>query len=650
MLLINKDGRLLWIKSVVDVLKMKSMKLQLGLLFLLAIIVTSLKADPSFSAMEEEEKMTIISNEKFIEFFVNKRTGQLNARLEETKIYKSKSNLPIKIDLVVPIDENSKVRTIWRKQRKKTEIKPVIMDYEMDGIFHNDLKLCITEHKIDEKGGILEIGYEKIFTDTRFLNALYFKQECSVKNSRIEIKVPDWLDLNIEKLNFLKEDITAYTQQEKQNKIYVFNQSELPKFNKGKGVPSRQKIEPHLILIPRTYELKGNKKKVFRSLEDLYGWYHELVEKMNNEPTMLKSLVGELIQNKTTDEAKINAIYYWVQDNIRYIAFEDGINGFKPEDCQSVYQNRYGDCKGMANLTKEMLKIAGYDARLTWMGTRDIPYSYDMPSLMVDNHMICTVLLNGKKLYLDATQKYTGVEEYGYYIQEQEVLIEDGAKYIRAKIPLAEKGHYYTNSAQVLTVEKNQLKGSGKTTYNGSARIRLANYLTGIEAAKKEKFLTYYLSNDNKNVDITDIQIPDWTLRNQAIVLDYNLVLDNQVIDLGKELYLNVEIDYEFAHSDVEKDRTTPYEFSDKYLIDSSCEIQLPANVSIDYLPESVNISNEKYSFQLTYEKTANNTIYYQRKIELKETTLEIEDFQAWNTAIQQVKTFYEDQIILKKQ
>ena len=157
------------------------------------------------------------------------------------------------------------------------------------------------------------------------------------------------------------------------------------------------------------------------------------------------------------------------------------------------------------------------------------------------------------------------------------------------------------------------------------------------------------MSNDNKNVGITNVQIPDWTLRNQAIELNYALSLDNRVIDLGKELYLNVEVDYEFAHSAMEEDRTIPYEFSDKYLVNSSCEIQLPEGVTIDYLPETVKIDHEKYAFLLTYEQAENNTILYRRKIELKETMLEVADFKAWNIAIQAVKVFYEDQIILKK-
>jgi hypothetical protein len=59
----------------------------------------------------------------------------------------------------------------------------------------------------------------------------------------------------------------------------------------------------------------------------------------------------------------------------------------------------------MANLMTEMLKLAGLEAYMTWIGTRHIPYDYTLPSLAVDNHCISTVILGGKEYYLDGTEK-----------------------------------------------------------------------------------------------------------------------------------------------------------------------------------------------------------------------------------------------------
>ena len=60
---------------------------------------------------------------------------------------------------------------------------------------------------------------------------------------------------------------------------------------------------------------------------------------MKDDPNVYIAKVKELTATAKTDEEKIKNIYYWVQDNIRYIAFEDGIAGFKPDDSQNVFQN-----------------------------------------------------------------------------------------------------------------------------------------------------------------------------------------------------------------------------------------------------------------------------------------------------------------------
>ena len=46
---------------------------------------------------------------------------------------------------------------------------------------------------------------------------------------------------------------------------------------------------------------------------------------------------------------------------VRYIAYEDGIAGFKPDKAQEVLRKKYGDCEGMGNLMTEMLKSIGLD-------------------------------------------------------------------------------------------------------------------------------------------------------------------------------------------------------------------------------------------------------------------------------------------------
>jgi transglutaminase-like putative cysteine protease len=86
-----------------------------------------------------------------------------------------------------------------------------------------------------------------------------------------------------------------------------------------------------------------------------------------DDKTELSQKANELTTGTTDDIQKIKKIFNWVQHNIRYIAFEDGIAGFKPAKANDVLHKKYGDCKGMANLTRGLLQSLGYDARLCWI-------------------------------------------------------------------------------------------------------------------------------------------------------------------------------------------------------------------------------------------------------------------------------------------
>ncbi len=625
---------------------MKTVKKNIPSLFFIFLFFAFLPLTITANPIEAEE-VEIINCSQVVEFYIDKQTNSLHAKLTVQQKFKSNSTIPVKVRQVVSFDNTSSVKKNWAMDaKKKRSIPSIIMDYESDGIFHNDLKLAIVERTIPTKGETLVLGYEKIFSDTRFLTSLYFQQTHSVQSSTIKVVVPFWLRLRVEELNFDQVGLTE--KKEKGAMVYNYNQNNIKKPAAEKNAPSRQKTAPHLIFVVNAYTNNGKEIVLTESVEDLYSWYASLVNQIGNESAVLEDLVANLLEGQTSDEEKIKAIYYWVQDNIRYIAFEDGINGFRPESCQSVYNNKYGDCKGMANLVKEMLLIAGYDARLTWIGTREIPYSYDIPSLLVDNHMICAVLLNGEKLFLDPTQKFIGIEEYSYNIQEQEVLIENGDSFIRDIIPLSNEGHYFIETKEFLRIDGETLVGKGTSILGGSARIALANYLSSIREDKRKAYIVDHLAGNSKNVTITLEELPDWTKRDVGLPLSYQINLDNQITDIGKEIYLNLEKDFYFLNATISADRKNALEFSDILLVQSTIEISIPADSQVEYLPEPVTIQHEKYDFELSYLQKGNK-VFYNKKIALKNTIIEEPDFKSWNTAIASIKSFYEDQIIIKK-
>lgn len=617
----------------------------------IALLGLLLSVFPFFTIAQKDKEWTAIDKQFQKVEFLTTLEGALHAKLKVQLEVESKTALAHRYKHAIFFDDNTKVQNITKRrgERKKSKVKPIISDYESNGIFHSDLKLCYFDHMFEEEGERIVIEYEKIFTDVKFLDPLYFGAPHPVSSSQIKIDVPDWLELNIQELNFDKEKPSFLEEDLGSVTTYTYTLKDIKTHDAFSRVPRRNKLNAHLILIPASYTNNGQQKDLMKEVDDLYEWYASLVQEVDNENEKLKSIVEKLIADKEEDLEKIKAIYYWVQDNIRYIAFENGIMGFKPESCQKVFNNRYGDCKGMANLTKEMLKIAGYDARLTWLGTTDLPYDYTIPSLLVDNHMICTVLFEDEKIYLDATEKYADLYNYAYRIRGKEVMIEDGENFIIEKIPASDyqkNREYYQHEFDLV---EDKLVGKGRYSLDGNRKTRLFNIMASIPESEWDKSLKSFLKNADKNIQLDIRNQPDLKDRDDMPTFEYDVSIANQVIDLGDELYVNPEIEYEFYDYEMEEDRDVAFEFSGTYFIEQETILNIPESWNVSYLPEPLEIQHDKYSFKLEYQKE-DGKIKYNKSFKIKNPLLETKDFSSWNTAIEKVTDFYSDQIILSKQ
>ncbi len=598
-----------------------------------------------------EDKLSITDLKQKVSFELTKK-NELISKLTVSIVVKSNTNATIPFNKSIFIDDNSEIDYILYKDsptsKKSHNIENTVFDYQSDGIFHSDLKVCNFDVKLFEKGEEILIKYQKTYTDYKFLDPLYFNDYYEVENSTIEIEVPSWLDLDIRELNFDKEKPAVSNKNADGHKIYSYNLKDLNSAFREKSSPRRSNFNAHLILISKSIKVGGKSVRLMEDISDLYGWYRSLVKEIGNDNADLKKTVTKIIAGKNSDEEKIKSIFYWVQDNIKYIAFEEGIMGFRPESCQTVYNNKYGDCKGMANLTKEMLNIAGYDARLTWIGTRDLPYTYDIPSLVVDNHMICSIMLNGKRVFLDATEKYVDLYNYAYRIQGKQVLIEDKDAFIIEEVPMQKPEESKQVVINKMKIEGDKLIGTGVVTYTGNRKTWMLNKLAASTASKRSDELTSYLSNYDKNVSLKLDAEVSLENRDNDLLFNYQFDVNNHIIDLENELYISPELEYPFKNFTIKEDRKVPYDFSETFLISEQTNFDIPTGYKVQYFPEKIAAENDKYSFQLSFSKN-NNQITYTKNIEIKHSILAVNDFEAWNSLIEKLNAFYADQIILEK-
>jgi hypothetical protein len=551
---------------------------------------------------------------------------------------------------VIFYDENSAIHSLEVRnvRDKRVRIKPVYTNYQTEGIFHDDAKVCYFEEQLGESSDLLKVSFQKKYEDVRYLTRVFFHENTPVLEKKLTFDIPAGLEVELLEINFEGFDFQKEEKNIQGGKQIIYTARNLDHFRNENGSAAYGKTYPHLLVICKTYTDGATNKPFLATTDDLYNWYASLCKEVNNDEVALKAKVDELLKDQQTDEEKIKSIYYWVQDNIRYIAFEEGIMGFRPQTAQHVYEKRYGDCKGMANLAKTMLGIAGFDARLTWLGTRDIPYDYTIPSLAVDNHMICTLILDGKRYFLDPTEKYIGFDNYAHRIQGRPVMIEDGEQYMLDKVPDLDYNNNKVQQKTTLHLNNSLLSGENHISYRGEQKTVLLRRYHGISSNNKDEALQAYLTGGERNIGVSEIHHQGFDDRDQPLEINYHFTWQNNVQAIGNEMYLALDWDKEFDGFTLEEDRLSIFELPYKVNIQSEMQLHLPAAYKVSYLPEPVSVDHPYFKFQLAYQKQQGK-IMYTKMVVIKKGHIPLDAIPAWNEAVGQLSEFYNDQIILIK-
>ncbi|MCC6584045.1 MAG: transglutaminase domain-containing protein [Chitinophagales bacterium] len=488
------------------------MKHTASLVVLLLLICSSNAQIVNYDSLKTvfpKEDAIVLSNDVNIEYMLDD-DQQLKAKSTSTeKILVLKNNLSEFQSIEIPFSKfetvnylSGKIFAINAKGEKKLvenlKIRNAVdKDYYIKNIFYNDLKLksISTTSEVKERY-IIEYSYETIYEDIKFLNTFFPYKHLPTLDFSISATIPKNVSTEIIPVN-PPPSMTKSNETVDGNSIlsYRIKQLSIPK-NTYFQAPYAYVI-PHFIIITKSFtDNKKNVIKVIESAKELYEWYSSLIKELSPDKNYLKKLSEEITNGATSNEQKAAAIFNWVKTNISYVAFEDGIAGFKPEEAQTVEKKRFGDCKGMANLLTELLVAQGLDAHHCWIGTNSLPYSYATPSLCVDNHMICALFLNGNTYLLDATGPTNDWNKYPYYIEGKEALIAQGNNYKIFNVPVSNSTENICTLDYTLDItkpEKPLIEGNIKLT--GTLLKIYKSVFDGSDIDGKKKFPNRIISN-----------------------------------------------------------------------------------------------------------------------------------------------------------
>lgn len=144
----------------------------------------------------------------------------------------------------------------------------------------------------------------------------------------------------------------------------------------------------------------------FSSWLEMKKWAVALFDQRYNREEIL-NIYNNIVSEGLTPEEKLFLIIKWVQEEIRYLGLESGVDSHKPTTPDITLKRRFGDCKDKSFLAVELLDVAGIKAWPVLVNTRtgrNVDNSLPMTGLF--NHAIIVAEIDNKRIWIDPTDTY----------------------------------------------------------------------------------------------------------------------------------------------------------------------------------------------------------------------------------------------------
>ena len=120
----------------------------------------------------------------------------------------------------------------------------------------------------------------------------------------------------------------------------------------------------------------------------------------------LRSEVNRIKAESSDPARRTDAALRLVQDRIRYVAIQMGVNGLVPATAEATWESRYGDCKAKTALLLALLSELGVPAEAVVVNANGGGDGLDkrLPMVGLFDHVLVRATVNGRSYWLDGTR------------------------------------------------------------------------------------------------------------------------------------------------------------------------------------------------------------------------------------------------------
>ena len=274
-----------------------------------------------------------------------------------------------------------------------SDFKIIQREQELERHLYNGQVSAINSLYDIREGDIVDYSYSIIgfnpVHEGKFSSRFSLQYSIPIESYRYAVTIPK--DQNID-FKLFNEAPQPKIKKQSESTTYAWEAKEIPAMLYESNSPSWYDPSP-------TVELTQ-----FKNWNEVATQYSRFYTVSNSEKEWLATKVKPLTKGLSKEEAATKLINL-VQDEIRYLGFEDGLNSHKPSSPKTVFERRFGDCKDKSFLLSELLKTQGINAKPILVNSYYGKSIKDRsPSPFVFDHCIVQIQLDANRtIYIDPT-------------------------------------------------------------------------------------------------------------------------------------------------------------------------------------------------------------------------------------------------------
>lgn len=406
--------------------------------------------------------------------------------------------------------------------------------------------------------------------------------------------------------------------------------------------PLRERI-PMAYFAPENFTYYG-KKGCFKSWQDYGKWEYSLINGRETLPEDIKQEIHQMTDHLTTDREKVEALYKHLEKTTRYVAVLLGIGGLQPAPAASVCKSGFGDCKGLSNYMRAMLKEVGIASNYTTISTTNRRLLKDFASVGQMNHVILQVPLKGDTLWLECTNPQLPLGFVHEDIAGHDAIEVSEAGGRLVTLPVYPDTTNLMRSTIHIEVED---KGAANVTLqqetrNGQYENRIA--LLHMDEKERQKVLQRIVRVPQAEIGKIDIREEE-----AAITLDAEVKSQKYASVTGQRLFVPVcPIHRGYSAPNAIADRKENVWVEEGYVDEDDITIAIPEGYEMEAMPKSFEIDKPfgTFSFMVV---PGENSIMVTNRLVMKSGQYDKSQYPDLIDFIKTISNAYGQKVVLKK-